>query len=108
MTEKCLLSFQINNFSDQVLCDVVEMDTCHVLLGRPWLFDRKVLHDGMENTYEFNKDGQCYRLEPMAEEETMTMDSSDTRCSGSRSGHVMLCSTKEFLKEQKRKNFVWP
>jgi hypothetical protein len=49
---------------------VVEMDACHVLLGRPWLFDRKVLHDGMENTYEFNKDGQCYRLEPMVEEET--------------------------------------
>jgi hypothetical protein len=35
-----------------------------------WLFDRKVLHDGMENTYEFNKDGQRYRLEPMVEEET--------------------------------------
>jgi hypothetical protein len=24
------------------------------------------------------------------------------KCSGSKSGHVMLCSTKEFLKEQKK------
>jgi hypothetical protein len=40
VTEQCLLSFQIGKFSEQVLCDIVEMDACHVLLGRPWLFDR--------------------------------------------------------------------
>jgi hypothetical protein len=39
MTEQCLLSFQIGSLQEQVLCDVVEMDVCHILLGRPWLFD---------------------------------------------------------------------
>lgn len=105
MTKQCLLSFHISNFSDQVLCDVVEIDACHVLLGRPWLFDRKVLPDGRENTYEFNKDGQRYRLEPVAKEKTTTIDNSDVGCSGSRSGHVMLCSAKEFMKEQKKAKF---
>ena len=56
----------------------------------------------MENIYELNKDGQCYRIESMVEVETMTMDNSDVGCSGSTSGNVMLPLRKEFLKEQKK------
>jgi hypothetical protein len=74
VTEQCLLSFQIGKFSEQVLCDIVEMDACHVLLRRPWLFDRKFFHDGRKNTYEFLKDGQWYRLEPMVEVESSGSD----------------------------------
>ncbi|XP_024164048.1 uncharacterized protein LOC112171037 [Rosa chinensis] len=29
------------------------MDACHMLLGRPWQFDRGVMHDGRKNTYSF-------------------------------------------------------
>ena len=29
------------------------MDACHLLLGRPWQYDRKVTHDGHANTYSF-------------------------------------------------------
>ena len=29
------------------------MDACHVLLGRPWQYDRSVSHDGRSNTYNF-------------------------------------------------------
>ena len=57
MIEQCLLNFQIGNFRKQGLCDVVEMDACHVLPGRPWLFDIKKIHDGRENAYEFKKYG---------------------------------------------------
>jgi hypothetical protein len=67
VTKKCLLSFYLNKFTGQGLCDLVEMDECHVLLGRLWLFDRNILHDGMENMYKFNKDGEHYRLGPMVE-----------------------------------------
>jgi hypothetical protein len=66
VTEQYLLSFQIGSFSEQVLCDVIKMDACHVLLGRPWMFDRKVFHDGRENSYEFFKDGHRYELVPMS------------------------------------------
>jgi hypothetical protein len=58
VTKQCLLSFQIGSFHEKVLCDVIEMDVCHILLGRPWFFDRQVHHDGKEKTYEFKKDGQ--------------------------------------------------
>jgi len=27
------------------------MDTCHILLCRPWLFDNHVMHNGHANTY---------------------------------------------------------
>jgi hypothetical protein len=33
------------------------MDACHILLGRPWQFDRRTFHDGFKNTYSFEKDG---------------------------------------------------
>lgn len=31
------------------------MDTCHLLLGRPWQYDRRVSHDGFKNTYSLSK-----------------------------------------------------
>nr|GFD08275.1 putative nucleotidyltransferase, ribonuclease H [Tanacetum cinerariifolium] len=40
------------------------MDACHVLLGRPWQFDRKTKHDGFKNTYTFEKDGTTIILGP--------------------------------------------
>jgi hypothetical protein len=35
LIEQCLLSFHIGKFNENVLCDIVEMDACHVLPGRP-------------------------------------------------------------------------
>ncbi|CAA7047608.1 unnamed protein product [Microthlaspi erraticum] len=32
----------IGSYEDQVLCDILPMDTSHVLLGRPWKSDRRV------------------------------------------------------------------
>ncbi|XP_058180117.1 uncharacterized protein LOC131298658 [Rhododendron vialii] len=29
------------------------MDACHLLLGRPWQYDRNALHKGKKNTYSF-------------------------------------------------------
>lgn len=80
------------------------MDTCHVL-GMPWLFDRKVHHDGRENTYEFKKDGKWYKLTPMLkniEETTNTCGETITS-----SNKIMLCSGKE-LKTITSSNKIMP
>ncbi|KAH9716064.1 Endonuclease [Citrus sinensis] len=37
----------------KIWCDVVAIDACHLLLGRPWQYDRNVVHDGKRNTYSF-------------------------------------------------------
>ncbi|XP_022854234.1 uncharacterized protein LOC111375615, partial [Olea europaea var. sylvestris] len=54
VSQRARISFSIGpTYKDQVLCDVVEMDVCHLLLGRLWQFDRHSLHDGYTNTYSF-------------------------------------------------------
>lgn len=41
------------------------MDTCHILLGRPWQYDQRTKHDGFLNTYSFKKDGVNIVLAPL-------------------------------------------
>ena len=59
----CLISFLIGkNYQDELWFDVILMDVCHTLLGRPWLFDRKVINNGYLHTYLFTKDGKKITL----------------------------------------------
>lgn len=51
VNQQALISFSIGNFHDKVLCDVCPMDACHILLGRPWQYDRFVKFDGRTNVY---------------------------------------------------------
>lgn len=61
----CLVSFSIGQkYKDTVWCDVIPMDACHLLLGRPWQYDC-ALYDGYKNTYSFVKDGVKIRLAPL-------------------------------------------
>ena len=48
-----LISFSIGSYHDEVMCDVVPMQASHILLGRPWQFDRRVKYDGYKNQYSF-------------------------------------------------------
>ncbi|XP_010436381.1 PREDICTED: uncharacterized protein LOC104774110 [Camelina sativa] len=43
------------------------MDVSHILLGRPWEFDRKIIHDGAQNTYSFIWDTHQILLLPSKE-----------------------------------------
>ncbi|KAF7821193.1 reverse transcriptase [Senna tora] len=52
-------------YKDEVLCDVVPMQASHLLLGRPWQFDRRTTHDGFKNRYSFSKDGRSFTLVPL-------------------------------------------
>uniref|UniRef100_A0A2N9HCS9 Retrotransposon gag domain-containing protein n=1 Tax=Fagus sylvatica TaxID=28930 RepID=A0A2N9HCS9_FAGSY len=45
-------------YLDEVLCDVVPMHAGHILLGRPWQYDRRVTHVGFKNIYSFVKGEQ--------------------------------------------------
>jgi len=50
----CLVSLSIGkNYKDDIWCEVFLMDACHVVLSRPWSFDRRIMHDGLMNTYSF-------------------------------------------------------
>ena len=41
------------------------MDVCHLLLRRPWKYDRKVIYDGFKNTYTFRNNGHKIVLAPL-------------------------------------------
>lgn len=65
--EQCLFKFQIGSYHDEILCDVLPMDACHQLLGRPWQFDMNVLFDGRANTYVVRHEGARHKLIPLQE-----------------------------------------
>ena len=48
-----------------MLCDVLPIDGCHLLLGRPWLFDNHVIYDGHANTYSLKHNGCSLTLTPL-------------------------------------------
>lgn len=45
----------------------MRMDACHVQLGRPWQYDRRVVHDGRKNTHSFKLKGRKIILAPRRE-----------------------------------------
>eukprot|EP00253_Pinus_taeda_P015626 PITA_15626 len=40
--EQCEVEFHIGKYQDKVVCDIMPMDVCHILLGRPWQYDQKI------------------------------------------------------------------
>jgi hypothetical protein len=52
-----------------VECDVLPLEVCGVLLGRPWQYDHNVTHAGRANTYSFVHDGKQWTLKPMQDDQ---------------------------------------
>ncbi|KAL5724295.1 hypothetical protein ACHQM5_007573 [Ranunculus cassubicifolius] len=66
VTYRCSVSFTIGSrYRDIVMCDVVDMDACHMLLGRPWQYDVNSTHRRRDNTFSFYKDGIQIVLAPL-------------------------------------------
>ena len=68
VNEQCKVDFQIGNYKDQVLCDVISMDVCHVLLGSPWQYDMNVMYNGKGNSFVLEKEGKRHTLVPLKDE----------------------------------------
>ena len=60
------IQFSIGKYKDKILCDVIPMEASHVLLGKPWQFDRKAHHDGHKNKYIFYHDNRKVTLVPLS------------------------------------------
>lgn len=66
ITKHCLVQVSIRKRrQDDAWCAVIPMDACHILLGRPWQYDRGDIHDGFKYTCAFEKVGTKITLVPL-------------------------------------------
>jgi hypothetical protein len=93
VTKQCLVEFKIGRYTDKILCDVIPMDVCHLLLGRPWQYNRNVIHDRIMNTYTLEKNGRTHMFLPIKDKE-VKLEVRNT---------VLLMSGNEILTEVKKK-----
>jgi hypothetical protein len=92
ITKQCLVEFKVGGYRDEILCDVITMDVCHLFLGRSWQYDRNVIHDGRKNTYTLEKNGRTHMLLPI-EDKSVKEELRNT---------ILLMSGKELLDEVKK------
>ena len=77
------------------------MHTSHLLLGRPWQYDRKVKHDGFQNHYSFIMEGKSITLVPLSprqayEDQLKINREARKNCENK--------SSKEFVEKESEKN----
>nr|GEZ39152.1 hypothetical protein [Tanacetum cinerariifolium] len=50
-----------------MLFDVVDADACHIILGKPWVYDLNEIYKIEDNTYKFKHNGGMFILVPLME-----------------------------------------
>jgi hypothetical protein len=66
--------FSIGMYSDYTDCDVVPMEACSLLLGRPCEYDTDARHHGRSNTYTFRHKDKNITLLPLTLAEIVQAD----------------------------------
>ena len=74
VTRTVRVHFSISTYADYVDCDVVPMQACSLLLGRPWQFDKESVHNGKTNHYSLIHDGKKIGLKAMTPEQILKDD----------------------------------
>lgn len=105
VNEICTIPLSIGSgYKDQIICDVINIDVCHLLLGRSWQHDTQTLHNGRENTYEFYWMGKKIVLLPLSKSNE---GAKHNKCKGQLFATV---SGKKLIKERERHpraNYCW-
>lgn len=78
VTKQALVRFEIGTFKDQVWCDIVPMDACSLLLGRPWQWDRDSIHFGKSNVYTIAHGDGRVGLQPLPPQRVATKEETTT------------------------------
>jgi hypothetical protein len=69
ITLKVRVLFTVDDYVDEVECNVLPLEVCGLLLGRPWQYDCNAIHAGRANTYSFMHDGKQRTLKPMRDDQ---------------------------------------
>ncbi|XP_013624493.1 PREDICTED: uncharacterized protein LOC106330598 [Brassica oleracea var. oleracea] len=80
VSQSALLSLSIGAFyKESLYCDVAPMDVSHIILGRPWQYDREVMHNRKLNTYSFLFQGRKITLLPTPEADQPTTNNKSSQ-----------------------------
>jgi hypothetical protein len=71
VTKLARVHFVLGSYRDYVDCDVVPMNACSLLLGRPWQYDNSVIHHGRTNVYTLIHNDKTVKLLPMTPHDIM-------------------------------------
>jgi hypothetical protein len=74
VTHTTHVHFSISTYHDYVDCDVVPMQACSLLLGRPWEFDTDAIHHGRCSKYTLMHNGKKITLLPLTPNEIVQCD----------------------------------
>lgn len=113
VVHRVLVSLSIGAYyRDKLYCDVVPMDVSHILLGRPWQYDREVMHNGRTNEYSFSFENRCIVLLPTRDTPLLpaVQDSnvpSHLREGTGSSNTVLFCSYASFSDELHQEKVVY-
>jgi len=80
VTHMVRVHFSIGMYSDYADCDVVPMEACSLLLGRPWEYDTDARHHGRSNTYTFRHKDKNITLLPLTLAEIVQADKDRAAC----------------------------
>ena len=102
VTELCQVPIAIGrSYCDDISCDVLDMDACNILLGRPWQFDLDTSHSGRENAYRFTWQGRKVRLLPLSP--STTWENTTHRNNKT----LMRCKRQDFLSTAKESRDIF-
>jgi hypothetical protein len=74
VTHTARVHFSIGTYHDYADCDVIPMQACSLLVGRPWEFDIDVVHHGRANKYTPVHKGKKITLLPLTPNEIVQCD----------------------------------
>jgi hypothetical protein len=103
VTKLVQINFSIGSYRNVVECDVVPMQACHILLARPWQFDKDSMHNGRLNQYSFLHHDKKIVLHHMSPEAIMPNDVAAARKTKSHD-HAKIANhiaTKDGVKHEK-------
>jgi hypothetical protein len=62
VSQQCRLSYDIQPFKDEVLCDVAPLDVCDVLLGQPYMWKHHTIYESRPRSVIVTLGGHLYRI----------------------------------------------
>ncbi|KAF8045797.1 hypothetical protein N665_4402s0001, partial [Sinapis alba] len=69
VSKQVKVSLSVGRYQDETTCDVLPLEASHILLGRPWQYDKRVVHDGFTNRHTFAQNERQITLVPLTPQE---------------------------------------